>query len=166
MKQDNIDIEKLLNKYFEGLTSLQEEESLRKYFQGDEIPDEFQLYQPMFQYFTSCQETMTTANQGIAGQARNDRKMARNDRRGYRRIYWWISIAAAACFILFFGLKFTFNSSTDLLASSLMYIDGKKYTDIERIQLEAIKALDNFSEDNDDAYSSQVEALDLFFNNN
>jgi hypothetical protein len=47
-----------------------------------------------------------------------------------------------------------------------MYIDGKKYTDIELIQLETIKALDNFSEDNDDVYSSQVEALDLFFNNN
>jgi hypothetical protein len=158
MKQDKKYIKELLNKYFEGLTSLQEEECLRKYFQGDNVPEELQPYQPMFQYFTTANQEIEPgrfSQARIAGQVRND-----------RRIYGWISIAAAACVILFLGLKFTFNSSTDLLASSQMYIDGKKYTDIERIQLETIKALDNFSEDNDDVYSSQVEALDLFFNNN
>jgi hypothetical protein len=163
MKQDNIDIEQLLNKYFEGQTSLQEEEFLRNYFQGDNIPAEWKMYQPMFQYFTTCHcgldpqthETLTTANEGIAGQARNDKK-----------IYWWISIAAAACVILFFGLKFTFHTPTNLSASSQMYIDGKKYTNIESIQLEALKALENLSEGNDDVYSSQIEALDFFLDNN
>jgi hypothetical protein len=145
------DIEQLINKYFEGLTSLEEERRLREYFQGEEVAEEWKTYQPLFQYFSSEIENV-----------RKEKKASGN---GKIKIIRWCSIAAAACLLLFFGLKPAFYSPENLSASSLIYIDGKKYTNIELIQTETIKALENLSEGNDDIYSSQIEALDLFFSN-
>jgi hypothetical protein len=61
--------------------------------------------------------------------------------------------------------EYIFNTQRTLPETSQAYIDGKKYTDIELIQLETLKALENLSESNDAAISSQIEALDLFFDN-
>jgi len=43
-------IERLIEKYFEGNTSLEEEENLRTYFQGDQIADRLQSYRDQFAY--------------------------------------------------------------------------------------------------------------------
>lgn len=46
----------LLEKYFEGETSLAEEAQLRAYFNGGAVDDELRVYQPLFQHFTKEQE--------------------------------------------------------------------------------------------------------------
>jgi hypothetical protein len=48
MKQD---IEKLLEKYYEGETSLEEERELKEFFQGNEIPVHLQSHAAQFTYF-------------------------------------------------------------------------------------------------------------------
>jgi hypothetical protein len=49
---DHKSIEQLLEKYFEGNTTLKEEASLREYFRrGEYIPPDLRPYQPLFQYF-------------------------------------------------------------------------------------------------------------------
>ena len=45
-------IEALLNKYWEGETTLQEEVILQSYFNNGTVATQFKAYQPLFQYFT------------------------------------------------------------------------------------------------------------------
>ncbi|HMQ49940.1 MAG TPA: hypothetical protein PKA00_21065 [Saprospiraceae bacterium] len=49
---DNKRINTLIDRYFEGETSLQEEAQLRRYFSQDEVPAELEKYQTLFQYFS------------------------------------------------------------------------------------------------------------------
>jgi len=50
---NNGEIEKLLEKYFEGLTTLAEEAQLRAFFSDKAVPETLKRYQPLFQYFES-----------------------------------------------------------------------------------------------------------------
>lgn len=45
-------VEKLLEKYFEGETSLNEEDALRQYFTTQKVPVHLEPYQDLFGYFT------------------------------------------------------------------------------------------------------------------
>ncbi|HFA48611.1 MAG TPA: hypothetical protein ENJ95_06270 [Bacteroidetes bacterium] len=46
----------LIEKYFDGKTSLQEEAELRAYFNSDQVEESLQQYQPLFQYFKNEKE--------------------------------------------------------------------------------------------------------------
>ena len=58
-------IKRLVEKYFEGETSLQEEAQLVEYFNGDEIVAELKHYQPLFQFFKA--EKSILLNESVAG---------------------------------------------------------------------------------------------------
>jgi hypothetical protein len=51
--ENRSEIKRLLEKYFEGATSLQEEQRLRDYFSSKTIDDEYSKYIPLFQHFTA-----------------------------------------------------------------------------------------------------------------
>jgi hypothetical protein len=48
---DYNNIRKLLDKYWEGESSLQEETQLRDFFAGNNVPEDLKSYQPLFQFF-------------------------------------------------------------------------------------------------------------------
>ncbi|MCF6213441.1 MAG: hypothetical protein L3J45_05380 [Flavobacteriaceae bacterium] len=48
---ESINIEKLIEKYFEGNTSLEDEANLRKFFTTQEVPVHLEAYQDLFGYF-------------------------------------------------------------------------------------------------------------------
>ena len=48
---DYNNIRKLLDKYWEGESSIEEESQLRSFFSGDDIPEDLKPYQPLFQFF-------------------------------------------------------------------------------------------------------------------
>lgn len=50
----------LIEKYFEGETSLEEEVQLREYFNHGQVADELKMYQPLFQHFASEQEQVVS----------------------------------------------------------------------------------------------------------
>ena len=49
-------INELLDKYWVGATSLQEEQTLQSYFQQDQIAEEHRQFAPLFQYFVAEKE--------------------------------------------------------------------------------------------------------------
>ena len=53
-------INKLIEKYFNGETSLSEEASLRKYFNSGNVANDLKQYEPLFQYFEAEQESVLT----------------------------------------------------------------------------------------------------------
>ena len=46
----------LIEKYFEGETSLEEEASLREYFQQETVEESLQMYRPLFQHYHSAKD--------------------------------------------------------------------------------------------------------------
>jgi hypothetical protein len=143
-------MEKLIEKYFEGLTSLKEEDQLRRYFQGENIREEWKIYQPIFQFFASGRKKKRRLHFPVFFGNGLGRSM----------------LAVAAGFLLLLALKFTLNTYKASPEISQTFIDGKKYTDIELIRKEALHALENLSESSDAIFSSQIEALDILFENN
>ena len=51
MDYNKENIEKLLSKYWEGETTLEEEITLQEYFNNGAVAEEFKTFQPLFQYF-------------------------------------------------------------------------------------------------------------------
>ena len=51
-------IQKLLQRYFGGVTSLDEERELQRYFAGNDISGSLKAYQPMFTYFAKERTVM------------------------------------------------------------------------------------------------------------
>lgn len=53
-------INQLIEKYFNGETSLSEEASLRSYFTSGNVANDLKQYEPLFQYFEAEQESVLT----------------------------------------------------------------------------------------------------------
>jgi hypothetical protein len=146
MKEDEASIRPLIDKYFEGLTTLKEEQGLREYFRKDIIPTEWEIYRPMFRFFALEREA-------------NETKSLPLPEKKSRKIYLRWAGVAAACVLLYAGLKFTFNGH-QTQEISRAYINGKAYTNLELIQSEALKGLVNLSENNEAVLTVQIEAIE------
>ena len=57
MNTDYKHIDNILNKYFDGLTNLQEEAELRRYFHSDQVAAAHEPYKVLFQYINQVQQT-------------------------------------------------------------------------------------------------------------
>ncbi|MBT8178177.1 MAG: hypothetical protein KJN96_03990 [Eudoraea sp.] len=86
-------IEKLLEKYFEAITTTAEEKELKDYFTQGEVASHLEQYAPMFTYFSAAKEERFTRQVSLKTK---------------RYIYQWISVAAVAviAFGLFFGKEY------------------------------------------------------------
>lgn len=83
-------IEKLLEKYENGETSLKEEQVLKNYFSSDTVAPHLEMYKPMFAYFLVNQQEQFTKDVPL--------KTKRNFN------YKWISVAAVV--VLTLGIYF------------------------------------------------------------
>ncbi|MCX2720214.1 hypothetical protein [Lentiprolixibacter aurantiacus] len=87
---ESVNIEKLLEKYFEATTTAAEEKQLKEYFTQGDVAPHLEQYAPMFSYFS------------VAKEERSTRQVSLKTR---RYIYQWVSVAAVAVIALgvFFG---------------------------------------------------------------
>ncbi len=92
------DIEKLIEKYENGETSLKEEQQLKHYFSQETVAPHLEMYKHMFAYFLLNKQEQFTKDVPL-----NPNKRFLN--------YKWISVAAVA--VLMLGFYFN-NSSEDL----------------------------------------------------
>ncbi len=82
-------IEKLLDKYFEATTTVQEEQELQLYFTQSNVAPHLQEYQPMFQHFANLKGEQYTRNVPL------------KPRKNYLK---WISVAAVFIFMSTIGI--------------------------------------------------------------
>lgn len=93
MESDKINA--LLEKYFEGETTIAEENELKKYFSSAVVAPHLQQYQPLFGYYTS--ETKQNFEPKLVLQSNKNRKMS------------WLAVAASLGVLLGVGI-YTFNN--------------------------------------------------------
>ena len=60
-----MNIEELLNKYFEGETNCEEERELRRFFTQGIVPEHLQMYGPMFAFFSEENRQSKIAGSGV-----------------------------------------------------------------------------------------------------
>ncbi|MFV0419708.1 MAG: hypothetical protein ACK5KT_13385 [Dysgonomonas sp.] len=142
MNMKNID--ELLEKYFEGETSIEEEKLLRNYFRQENIDEQHKIYAPLFNFFSE-----------------ERKEIAIEKKRKKTPLYTWIGIAASIALLI--GVRAFFyapieNGNT----TSIVYIDGKKITDINTINSEVLNSIENISNVNEDILNSQIDILDSF----
>ncbi len=155
-------IQTLLDNYFEGLTSLEEEQQLRDYFSEGYVDPDFAIHQPMFQYFKEGRGLSNLGRDAMHCVSTKAPFRGWGQGLGTKRIIRRASIAAAACLLLFVGLRLTVFSTSNH-EKSYAYIDGKKYTNVAVVQTQALETLENLAEEDENMLSSQIELLDSLF---
>lgn len=93
-------IESLLEKYFQGETTIPEENELRNYFSSPDVAQHLAAYKPLFSYFAG------------AGQE----KFEQTPLRSKKRYVAWLSVAASVVILLGIGITF-FNGQPDDLGT-------------------------------------------------
>lgn len=141
-------IDELLNKYFEGETSCEEERELRRFFTEEEVPEEMQMYRPMFAYL----DKEVKEHQSLLPKAEN--KKVKTGRITPRRLYYTIGSIAAGLLILV-GVANLYQQIA-VTPTDYVVINGKRYTDANIIREQALSAFQDVS-------MSQEEVLDLMF---
>ncbi len=142
------ELEKLLEKYDLGETSVIEERQLRRYFNEEKVPAHLASYKVMFQYFETTKEEGYTRAISVE---KNSGKVKKN------HIYQWIAIAAVA--ILMLGI-FIPNMMGNEPARTLADLNPKEREAYEKTK----EALSMLSSNFNDAASS-VNTLGLMSSN-
>ncbi|MFD0962965.1 hypothetical protein [Pseudofulvibacter geojedonensis] len=88
-------IEKLIDKYEEATTTIQEEQELRAYFNGTNVAPHLEHYQPVFQYLSMAKQETFTKELPLQPRKSN-----------YRR---WLAIASV--FVLSMSTYFVYQTS-------------------------------------------------------
>ena len=125
-------IEDLLDKYFEGETSAEEERKLRAYFTSGRVAEELKVYIPLFTYFE--EEIRKEETQGTTLLQKSGRP---------RSFYLLRGIAASLLILLIAGIGRWVTTETDpcLCVGDYVVINGKCYTDPETVRNYALDAL-------------------------
>lgn len=109
-------IESLLDSYFEGETSLDQENTLRDYFSSNEVAPHLMAYQGLFMGLKNAQKEVSKREVSLPQTSTNSRR-------------WWLSIAASAVVLLgVVGLQFSGNQMTSEEQQALAEFNKTKET--------------------------------------
>lgn len=122
-------IEKLIDKYFEGETSIAEENELKTYFSSLDVAQHLQQYQPVFGYFSQAKAEEFKAEIPLNTKKRN--------------VAVWLSIAASFVIMLGVGTFMYLNTIEEAPSTETAY---GTYDDPEKALAETEKALALVSE--------------------
>ncbi|GEC77829.1 hypothetical protein [Flavobacterium aquatile] len=122
-------IEKLIDKYFEGETSIAEENELKTYFSSLDVAQHLQQYKPVFGYFSQAKAEEFKAEIPLNTKKRN--------------VAVWLSIAASFVIMLGVGTFMYLNTIEEIPSTATAY---GTYDDPEKALAETEKALALVSE--------------------
>jgi len=124
------EIEKLIGKYENGETTLQEEEILRSYFSGSDIPPHIAVYREVFDFYeTASQETLPDENfdDKLLNKLGIDQEPESKPGK-IKRMYTLVSIAAS--FILLLSFYFILQNQKHDMGTyddpQMAYAEAKK----------------------------------------
>jgi hypothetical protein len=129
---ENKKIEELIDRFFEGLTSNEEEKALYAFFAQENIPEYLQEYKPVFAYF----------EKGIQAENQIDFTPEVSSEPKKKRIWIWTSVAASLLLVI--GLRIFHpdnNTPSDPYEGSYIIRKGVKITDPEIIRPEIERSL-------------------------
>lgn len=131
-------INELLNKYFDGETSCEEERELRRFFAEEEVPEELQVYRPLF----ACLDQEAQKFRLEQSEIEKKKKTAPVQSYSLKRRRWLYFLGGAAASIaLFIGSMQLFPVPN--ASENYVIINGKRYTDEALIKEKAMEALQN-----------------------
>lgn len=155
----------LLEKYYEGQTSVAEDRMLQEFLQREDLPDTFQADRALLGYFTEERKklspvvspTTVTAisnasdkNTSISGHRNHPRLFI-----GYPVLRWTAVAAVMVSGVLI--LNVLFGPQTRNYA----YIDGVRYTDTEVLKAQAQASIDQLSAGPDEMEASTENMNEL-----
>jgi hypothetical protein len=105
MELDKIEI--ILEKYFQGESTIAEEKELKDYFSSPNVAQHLQQYQPLFGYFSQVKEQKST--QELESLARTGAAIPLQTK---KRNVAWLSIAASAVVLLGIGTYYVSEKNT------------------------------------------------------
>lgn len=106
MALDRIEI--LIEKYFEGETSIAEEKELKAYFSSSDVAQHLEQYKPVFGYFSQAKQEQFTATIPLKSKR--------------RKIVAWLSVAASVVVMLGIGF-FAYQNTSEPTQENLGVID-------------------------------------------
>ena len=133
-------IDDLLNKYFEGETTCEEERELRRYFTGGNIAEHLQIYRPMFAFLE---------DEHISYLKKEGKK------KPVRHTFMYRLGGIAAGLLLLAGIAGIYKHSST--PESYVIIDGKQYTDTKLVREEALSAFQGVSLSKDEVFATLFE---------
>ncbi|MDO4728942.1 MAG: hypothetical protein Q4B43_08075 [Bacteroidota bacterium] len=102
----------LLEKYFNGETSVEEEKELRVYFNSKHIDPEFEKYKPMFVYFQEATNEQFTGDKNIFLKPRKKLK--------------YMSLSIAASFLIIVATSFFVRERNQVKEAQIAYHQVKE----------------------------------------
>lgn len=128
-------IEDKIDRFFEGQTSNEDEQTLYRFFAQENIPEHLRRYKSVFSYFESgLADESTTAPQPAV---RNTSQLF------LRRRIVWTGVAAAALIGVALCVSYWKAADFDPYEGSYIVRDGVRMTNIKRIRPELEKTLRN-----------------------
>lgn len=150
-----LDIEKLLEKYYDGETSLEEERALKQFFQSGEVPEHLQSHVAQFGYFANArkEQPSLTFNHELA------LMLDPPAPRGLTSRLWWLRIAAGLTLLIVgFGAGWMFQSKSEN-GTVLAALEGK-----ETGQVAEMKKVLAFEQMNNTSASERIQAVNHSYN--
>lgn len=154
-----MNIEEVLNRYFEGETSAAEERELRRFFAGANVPDHLSAYRPLFAYFDEEIAVQHDPAEEIWAEVTATTEPAKRFTLSRRSIVYLLS-TVAACVVALLGIsQLLYPTDPCFCSDNYVVINGRCYTDIHKVRSSAFEALhevatpaDEYSrEDSDEA---------------
>ncbi len=149
-----MNIDNLLNKYFEGETTLEEERKLRAYFNQENLPEHLKELAPIFNYLEDEQVALEALKEITDVSPESVKPLKR--KLTFTRSFF-ISVVAAASIITVFILFSPANSSSSA-NENYAWINGKRITDKDMIKMFAEKSLENVSS-TENIFMEQMSAI-------
>lgn len=109
--------DQLIERYYEGLTSVEEERQLQEFLSQADLPLKYEPEQAIFGYFRPQKQKQNVV---------------------WKTFSRWSGVAAA----LLVGV-FAIQLYNDSNLSNYAYVDGKKITDMDEIKLHAMASIEN-----------------------
>lgn len=141
-----MDIEALLNKYFEGETSCEEERHLREFFASEDVPEYLSAYRPLFSYFTQEIEKRQQEERQV------EFRLPSIPAGQFSRKVLIRSLAGIAATVLLLVGLYTFRGMQQdcLCAGNYVIINGRCYTNPDKVREYALQALQQVSSSPDE----------------